>query len=332
VTAEPHRLAGSPAEPARPEIQRDPPRWYYIDIGNICNLKCPFCSTGNGVTPAREKGLMKLEDFEVILGKIEGHAEVVCLFNWGEPLLNKNLLPMISLLNERGIRTHLDSNLTLRDFDDAEAEAIVRSGLSSLFASIDGITQESYEKYRVDGSLKRALANLRQLVAAKKRLGSQSPGLIWDFYLNRYNEHEIEDARTLAAQIGVDIWFKPLSCPDDFQAELTRQGHFFDAPPSVAELHPLHEKMGSVQLHSQLHSICRQPFSVGVINWNGDTFPCCVVSGKEFKLGNLIEQSFEEVWNGRPMHSCRRFLRDFGPVQNGDSVCENVCTAVPSHL
>lgn len=309
-----------------------PPEWYYIDIGNICNLKCPFCVTGNGVTPARDKGLMTLEAFKVILSKIESYATFVCLFNWGEPFLNKSLLPMISLLHERGISIHLDSNLTLRDFDDDEAEAIVRSGLSSLFASIDGVTQESYEKYRVGGSLERALGNLRQLVAARRRLGSETPGLIWAFYLNRYNEHEIDLARQMAKEIGVDIWFKPLSCTDDFQTTRIKPGaDVFAAPPLASKLHPHHRMLASVQLHPMLHAACRHPFAAGVINWNGDVYPCCVMSGERFKLGNLIEQEFDEVWNGAPIQSCRTFLRNFGPVQGGDSVCEKFCTAVPKH-
>jgi radical SAM protein with 4Fe4S-binding SPASM domain len=313
-------------------VECAPPEWYYIDIGNICNLKCPFCRTGNGVTPTSEKGLMTLESFRIILSKIEAHATFVCLFNWGEPFLNKNLLPMISMLHERGIPVHLDSNLTLRDFDDDEAEAIVRSGLSSLFASIDGVTQESYEKYRVGGSLERALGNLRRLVAARNRLGSETPGLIWDFYLNRYNEHEVEAAREVAKDIGVDIWFKPLSCTDDFQATLTKQGaDVFDMPPVASELHPLGKMLASVQLHPLLGAVCRQPFAAGVVNWNGDVYPCCVMGGEDFKLGNLIEQEFDEVWNGAPIRSCRTFLRNFGPVQGGDSVCENNCTAIPKH-
>jgi organic radical activating enzyme len=59
---------------------------------------------------------MTVEAFQVILSKIESHATFGCLFNWGEPFLNKSLLPMISLLHERGISRHIDSNLTLRDF------------------------------------------------------------------------------------------------------------------------------------------------------------------------------------------------------------------------
>jgi radical SAM protein with 4Fe4S-binding SPASM domain len=331
----------NPADPwkdrsaSRPPLECPVPHWYYIDIGNICNLKCPFCRTGNGLTPAREKGLMSRETFDLILSKIERHARYVCLFNWGEPFLNKHLLYMIRALAERGIKSHLDSNLTLRDFSDLEAEEIVRSGLFSLFASIDGATQESYEKYRVAGRLDRALHNLRQLVRARERLRMETPGLLWAFYLNRYNEDEIDLARDLAKEIGVEIWFKLLSAPPDFQTKYaTTGGPVLMPPSSLAHWHPSHianETLPEFGLHPVLHVVCRQPFTVGVINWNGDVYPCCAVGGDEFKLGNIVEQELEEVWNGAPLRSCRSFLTNFGPVQNGDSVCENVCTAVPSH-
>ena len=322
------------ADASRPPVECPVPQWYYLDIGNICNLSSPFCRTGNGQTPAREKGLMSRETFDVILSKIAPHARFVCLFNWGEPFLNKNLLYMSRALHEHGIQTHLDSNLTLRDFSAAEAEDIVRSGLFSLFASIDGVTQGTYEKYRIDGNLERALGNLRQLVRARDRLGRETPGLIWAFYLNPHNEHEIERAREIAKHIGVEIWFKLLSAPDEFQTRYAREwSPILLPPPSLNHWHPpqANARMTPFELHPKLHGVCRQPFLVGVINSNGDVSPCCAVAGDAFKLGNVVEQDLHEVWNGAPLRSCRAFLRDFGPVQGGDSVCENVSTAVPSH-
>lgn len=311
------------------------PQWYYIDVGNICNLKCPYCPTGNGKIPVSDKGMMSREAFDCILRKIETHAKFVSLFNWGEPFLNKNLLYMICALQERGIDTHLDSNLSLRDFSADEAEQIVRSGLFSLFASIDGISQESYERYRVGGNAQRALENLRRLVEARERLQSATPGLLWAFYLNRFNEHEVERARALAKEIGVEIWFKLLSCPEEFQTSYVKTDpNIFVPPASMRPLHPhqVNRFLPEFALHPALPPICRQPFTVGVINWDGEVFPCCVVSGKQFSLGNLLEQELEEIWNGPQVVSCRKFLSNFGPIQGGDSICECECTAVPSHL
>jgi MoaA/NifB/PqqE/SkfB family radical SAM enzyme len=315
-------------------VECPPPQFFYIDIGNICNLRCPYCPTGNGVAPASGKGLMSRETFEVVLDRIAPYARFVCLFNWGEPFLHKDLLDMIRAFSARGIPTHLDSNLSVRAFSEGESEAICQSGLFSLFGSIDGATQESYEKYRVGGRLERALDNLRQLLAARDRLGSETPGLMWLFHLNRYNEHEVELARGIAAEIGVDIWFKLLSAPPSFQTRFQRDPWPITKPPDsrIKWLpHQVNENLAPIQLHPLLHPACRQPFTTAVINWNADLYPCCVVTGERFILGNLLRQTLEEAWNGPPMRACRTFLRGFGPAQGGGSICENVCTAVPSH-
>ena len=215
------------------------PQWYYLDIGNVCNLRCPYCPTGNGTTPESEKGFMSREIFDRILAKIEARTRFVCLFNWGEPFAHKDLLYMLGALRDRGIPTHLDSNLSVRMFSDHDAESVVRSGLFSLFASIDGVTQEAYEHYRVGGKVDRALGNLRQLVDARARLGSETPGLLWCFYVNRHNEHEMDEARALAREIGVEIWFKPLSAPSDFLSSVQREGRPMFAPPaSLDRWHP----------------------------------------------------------------------------------------------
>ena len=50
-----------------PPAECPAPQWYYLDIGNICNLSCPYCPTGNGKTLTRDKGLMSRETFDIIL-------------------------------------------------------------------------------------------------------------------------------------------------------------------------------------------------------------------------------------------------------------------------
>ena len=59
------------------------------------------------------------------------------------------------------------------------AEAVVRSGLDTMIVSLDGVTQDVYEQYRVAGRLDRVLDNLRLLVETKRRLGVETPYLEW---------------------------------------------------------------------------------------------------------------------------------------------------------
>ena len=120
-----------------------PPAHYYIDIGNICNLRCPFFVTGCGGSD-QDQTLMRADDYATILEN-DPAAKLIALYNWGEPMMNPDLLPIIRMTAAAGIRSHIDTNLSVRDLDQAAAEEIIRSGLSSLFMSIDGTTQAAYE-------------------------------------------------------------------------------------------------------------------------------------------------------------------------------------------
>ena len=51
----------------------------YIEITNVCNLKCKFCPETN-----RKKQSMNLENFEKVISKIHKHTQLVCLHVKGE--------------------------------------------------------------------------------------------------------------------------------------------------------------------------------------------------------------------------------------------------------
>ncbi len=316
-----------------PTYQCELPRHFFIDVGNVCNLRCPFCPTGCRI-PEAPRGFMSLEDFSIILSRISHAAGLICLYNWGEPFLNRDLLAMCRACADLGIPVHLDSNLSMRDFTPEEAEAVVSSGIHSIFASIDGATQQSYEKYRVGGRLDRVLGNLHRLQQAKARLGTSKPHLAWAYCVHRFNEHEIDDARQRAEQLGVPIFFRLLSTGDEawFSSYHQTPDHplfrlaswWFEAYPA-----PAAPVLDQIHLDSRLPEVCRQPFSTMVIDWNGEVTPCCAVFGSRYRLGNLLEQDLEAVWNGLPFRQCRQFLLNYGQGTRTGSVCETLACLVP---
>ncbi len=303
------------------------PRHYYIDIGNCCNLRCPFCVTGT-LQNATPSGFMSLENFGVILDKIAGHAQLISLYNWGEPLLNKQLFEIIKLAADRGIRVHIDTNLSTSDFSDVDAGRFVDSGLHSLFASIGGVTQQVYETYRVRGKVNRVFENIRKIVAAKTRLQSEHPILGWQYHVCSFNEHEMGIAREKAAELGIRIVFKRLSSPDPAwwsslhgEAQTVLEGaKWFNetyAPPGNPDLN-------RVELHPCVPHPCRQLFGTMIVAWNGDVMPCTTVEGPDHSMGNLLRDSLQDVWNGVEFRKSRQFIMNYGPSQNGGSVCERL--------
>ena len=115
----------------------------------------------------------------------------------GQRLLQGGRLPLLRALG-REYERHADG------LDDAAIEALVASGLDTINLSIDGATQATYEQYRKRGNLQLALDNARRLVAAKRRQQTAAPHLYWRYLDFPWNRHEIEMARQLARDIGVD--------------------------------------------------------------------------------------------------------------------------------
>ena len=324
------------------------PTEYTIETGSVCNLRCPGCPTGR-----REKGMPKAiltyEQFRILFDKIMPYALRFHLFNWGEPFLNKDILPMISLSAAHGIATHIDSNLTLREFSREEAEAIVASGLTRLVGSIDGASQETYGKYRIGGDFARAIKNLETLRKARDRLGREKPRVVWKFLINAFNEHEMEKAKEMAAGIGVPIDFDLMDLPNEswrssYHEQLAaerdnkialrvrgedvevRQRSRLPVPESGAgeTNHLLPQVIDTIAWHPNMFAWCVQPFKMLLINVDGNVYPCCNVFGDEYALGNLYTESLEEIWNNAKFRKCRQFIFNFGPRQDTGSVCETL--------
>ena len=58
----------------------------YLEITNVCNLSCSFCPG-----TARAPRFLPPEDFAVLAGRLQGHAQFLYLHLMGEPLLHPQL-------------------------------------------------------------------------------------------------------------------------------------------------------------------------------------------------------------------------------------------------
>jgi len=80
----------------------------YIEITNICNLKCTFCPETN-----RKKESMCIENFEEVIRKIYKHTQLVCLHVKGEPLLHNSLKEILEILEKYNLKANITTNGTL---------------------------------------------------------------------------------------------------------------------------------------------------------------------------------------------------------------------------
>ncbi len=142
---------------------------YHIDLEptNICNLRCPLCSTGVDVE-TRKKGTLTFEKFKHLVDQSKDTILHLSLQNWGEPTLVRDLPKMIRYAFDSGIFVKFPTNFSV-EYADGYLEELVNSGLGRLIVDIDGTTQDIYGKYRRNGSLDTVLKNLEDVVKIKNK-------------------------------------------------------------------------------------------------------------------------------------------------------------------
>lgn len=278
-----------------------------IDPTNVCNLHCPLCPTGLGRS-GRRKGIMTLETFKIAIDKLSEYAVEVITYNWGEPLLNKQIYDMIQYASKQNIATHLSTNLTL--LTKASAERLISSGLEHLRVSIDGVSQETYSQFRRVGNYNQVLNNLQLLIEIRDKLKSHLPLIDWYFLVMKHNEHEIPKAMEIAKRLKVDhIYFVKILPIDTFHhAELSFLKDKSD--PLAIEWLPANKMFRHNQDKPYLYGIhCPWLWRYAVINYDGSVAPCCFIDNQDTDLGNILENSFGEIWNNKAFKASREIFK-----------------------
>ena len=145
------------------------PLRYNIDPSSICNLKCPYCiHCDNDKTIRIKKSIMTMEDFIIIFDKIKDYALLIEFYNFGEPLLNKNLPEMIKMCTDNGVKTRISSNMSV-DVGEDYLKRLLKSGINRITCAVDGHNNEINRKYRVGSDFGIIEKNIMKMVEYKKK-------------------------------------------------------------------------------------------------------------------------------------------------------------------
>jgi radical SAM protein with 4Fe4S-binding SPASM domain len=176
----------------------------------------------------------------------------------------------------------------------------VRAGLGRLIISLDGLTQETYEQYRVGGQLDKVLEGTRNLVAAKRELGSHRPFIDLQFIAFQHNLHEVEAVKKLGKELGVDrVSIKTAQVYD-----------FENASGWIPEREDLSRYKkgpgGKYILRHRLFNHCWKLWHSAEITWDGRVLPCCFDKDARYEMGRVPETRFRTIWRSGPYRDFRQ--------------------------
>lgn len=87
---------------------KKPLKKVYIEITNLCNLKCSFCSVSK-----REGKIMSAVQFKNIACQIKEYTDYVHLHVKGEPLVHPELSDILDICHFYGLKANITTNGTL---------------------------------------------------------------------------------------------------------------------------------------------------------------------------------------------------------------------------
>jgi radical SAM protein with 4Fe4S-binding SPASM domain len=251
-----------------------------------CNLSCPECPVGNH-TLNRPSGEMAPELFRKILDPAAPKLMHLILYFQGEPFLSPHLFELIGYAKQRSL--YVSTSTNGHYLDEKNIRKLLTSGLDRLIISLDGASQESYEKYRVGGDFQKVKKGIQELVQRKEKGHFRKPLIIIQFLMFRHNLHEREQMKYLARELGVDrLEFKTAQFYD-----LSEDNQLIPEDPVFSRYRKEGQKY---VLKYVLKNRCPRLWNTAVITWDGKMVPCCFDKNAECLLGDLNKRTLQEVW------------------------------------
>jgi radical SAM protein with 4Fe4S-binding SPASM domain len=270
-----------------------------IEPTTSCNLRCPECPSGLRQF-TRPIGMLEPAFFKKTIDEVYKELIYLTFYFQGEPYLNPNFLDMVRYASDKGIYTSTSTNAHY--LNKEQAKKTVESKLDRLIISIDGTTQETYEQYRIGGTLQKVIDGTKNIIEAKKDLNSKTPHIVFQFLVVKPNEHQLEDVKKLADELGVDeVVFK------------TAQVYDFEngnplIPDNIKYSRYKKNKEGIYSIKNKLLNQCWRMWSSCVVTWDGVVVPCCFDKDAKHQLGDLKKQKFQELWESVKYQNFRQSI------------------------
>ncbi len=249
----------------------------FIEISNVCNLSCSFCPPSK-----RSKQVMSVQDFETVLKKIEGRGDHIYLHVKGEPLFHPDFKEILDLCHQYNKIVNITTNGTLLGaygeiILENPSVRLVNISLQSFEGDTDAAAYDTYLT-KVLTFVKRGLAETSTIFDLR----------LWNFddhhlVANEKNQQTLDRIESFLDLPNLKMITDPKTKKLKLNSKLfINKGVEFDWPSMDSEL--VGTKGNCFGLRHQL-----------AILSNGVIVPCCLDADGVINLGNIFEDTLQDV-------------------------------------
>ncbi|MBI5541977.1 MAG: radical SAM protein [Bacteroidia bacterium] len=264
-----------------------------IEPTTNCNLNCAECPTGNNLL-TRPLGKINTEIFHLIIDQIYKKTFYLNLYLQGEPFIHTQLTEMISYAIKKKMFVCVSTNGHF--LDEATCDKLVKTGIQKIIISVDGATNETYNKYRKGGNLTMVTTGIKTLSESKIKQKTNLPLIVIQMLVNKYNEHEINAVKHLTEYYGanrLELKSMQIYNNSNFLSSISKYNRY------------IKNNFGDLILKSEIQNRCLRLWTNAVFTWDGNLIPCCYDKNANYIIGSIKDFDFETHWKNQKLNSFR---------------------------
>ena len=246
----------------------------YLEITNLCNLRCSFCPGTK-----RKTGFIAPEDFRLLAGRLRPHTDYLYLHLMGEPLMHPRLDELLGIAEGLDFRVMVTTNGTL--LPERGGLLIDSPAVEKVSISLHSFEGNEGEEAVLADYLEQCLTFAAAAGAAGKKCGLR----LWNLdgeETQGANDRNGEILARMEAEFPKP-WKEGRRGTGLAPNIYLEWGERFEWPD-------LDAREGETRFCMGLRD------QVGVL-WDGTVVPCCLDHEGDIPLGNLYEQSLEDILN-----------------------------------
>lgn len=248
----------------------------YIELSDICGLKCPFCPSVKGI-----RGVMSVENFAKIAEKIAKKARIYTFHLLGDALILPNLSEYIDVAKAH----KMPLELTTSGFymNDVNCNLLLHSqNIRQINFSLMAFLAQ--KKLDFEGYFTPIMRFINAHIALKKQ--SFVNLRLWNLDENFQNLAVNEKIyRFLEQEFGVKIQRKAVKNRLESRIILHQKKQFRWA----------NEKSEKIHCKGRCYGLIKQ---IGILS-NATVVPCCMDSSGVIALGDILKQDFNEIMQSK---------------------------------
>jgi MoaA/NifB/PqqE/SkfB family radical SAM enzyme len=268
-----------------------------LEVTNTCNLKCDYCFRSKWHIHDKE---ISWETFLKIKERIN-FAESVCLCGMGEQLLHSRFYDMIEALEDKNVLIITNGTIPI-NYDKLSA----KGNVSSITFSVDGPSEEIMLKSCLGYKFSNLLDNL------KRSRGYSSLTIGINCVISPHNLDAMPSMVRFCSEYGVKVL--NLLLPTYNMRWVKRKAE--QIKNTMEEVYIVAQDHGiKIKAPGEMNCVFEKSV-IPFITLSGDVRPCCDHFNRISTAGNLLKNTFEEIWDSPTYRKFKSAEYCFGCVQN----------------